>query len=62
MDLFARTTPPGGNENRWWKKINQTGGGLPEPPEKGAAVLQSVDGVLQWVTTPTLLAVNEGNK
>jgi len=31
------------------------------PPENRAAILQSVDGVLQWVTVPTLLAVNEEN-
>jgi len=29
------------------------------PPETGTMILQSVDGVLQWVEVPTLLAVDK---
>jgi len=33
---------------------------IPAPPETGRVFLQSVDGVLQWVTMPPLLAVDKG--
>jgi hypothetical protein len=31
MDLFGRTQPPGGRENRWWKKIISKGDGEINP-------------------------------
>jgi len=32
---------------------------IPAPPETGTVILQSVDGVIEWVKVPTLLAVDK---
>jgi hypothetical protein len=60
--LFARTQAPSGAENRYWQEIDLATGGLPSPPPTGAVILQAVDGALQWVIVPKLLAVNDGGK
>jgi hypothetical protein len=40
---------------------DEAGGGITlTPPPTGTFILQSVDGVLQWIAVPKLLAVNEG--